>query len=82
MTPCWRIYGLDLSAIPGISAQTLAVCLSELGVPEHLQQHSPPGSASAPSIEFASRRLTTLTPAGQPPPSASNSLNFNHHPDL
>lgn len=36
---CWRLYGVDLSAIPGISAQTMAVCLSELGGPAHLQRH-------------------------------------------
>ena len=35
----WRIYGVDLSAIPGISAQTIAICLGELGGPEHLAQH-------------------------------------------
>lgn len=35
----WRLYGVDLSAIPGISAQTIAVCMSELGGPEHLQRH-------------------------------------------
>lgn len=37
----WRIYGVDLSAIPGISAQTIAICLSELGGPQHLQAHFP-----------------------------------------